>query len=619
MDFLDTLFDFPVVFDEEEFFRQLAYILPLTFMPEDLSPSPPVDENRQSTSQLPQLDALVSQDLENSAYPARNGNPISRPNAVPGSSMTLSFMHPSLVVQNPSQDTQIPTSKPGKTAPALVSATPWLPISGGFAENRDNLSSSSEESDKINIDDEEEDDEEEEEEEEIDEIQSSSEDESEDELETQQPPPKRRRLSSGGGAGEQRREKGWKNSIRHHLSLSACFVKQEKDIMETGKGVWWTVDESVTGGTKRARKRRPRSKKAIAAAQAAEEAARADEIRAMQMGFDQSGEKRSPSPVRPGWDKFGPTNDLLEMSMDFSYPPTRFSIKPHNLATGVRSSRRITAPLSSKESMQAEPSQPQTSDPIQTIIQLPGYEALLSLQNTQNLDSVSMTDDSRLERGVHDSSTLPSHMRPISKNTRVQPSSIIILPTPGSSSRDRQVVSSISGRRNISSRPEKRGIFDVDTTRSDFSTGATKEEISTSAIVTGSAKDQHRSLQKQRHQRGQQNERPSAMRSLPARIYNGSATVTFRDAASSSSTSTGPSRSGAATNSATTGWQGTSGLHFAAAHYAPVSTRLKARTDFAFPATPAQSNDEPIAPPLLSVPGRFSPFSDVTSNDSSSE
>ncbi|KAG8831881.1 hypothetical protein FRC20_008052 [Serendipita sp. 405] len=390
--------------------------------------------------------------------------------------------------------------------------------------------------------------------------------------------------------------------------------------METGKGVWWTVDESVTGGTKRARKRRPRSKKAIAAAQAAEEAARADEIRAMQMGFDQSGEKRSPSPVRPGWDKFGPTNDLLEMSMDFSYPPTQFSIKPHNLATGVRSSRRITAPLSSKESMQAEPSQPQTSDPIQTIIQLPGYEALLSLQNTQNLDSVSMTDDSRLERGVHDSSTLPSHMRPISKNTRVQPSSIIILPTPGSSSRDRQVVSSISGRLNISSRPEKRGIFDVDTTRSDFSAGVTKEEISTSAIVTGFAKDQHRSLQKQRHQRGQQNERPSAMRSLPARIYNGSATVTFRDAASSSSsTSTGPSRSGAATNSATTGWQGTSGLHFAAAHYAPVSTRLKARTDFAFPATPAQSNDEPIAPPLLSVPGRFSPFSDVTSNDSSSE
>ncbi|KAG9023851.1 hypothetical protein FS842_005630 [Serendipita sp. 407] len=416
--------------------------------------------------------------------------------------------------------------------------------------------------------------------------------------------------------GEQRREKGWKNSIRHHLSLSACFVKQEKDIMETGKGVWWTVDESVTGGTKRARKRRPRSKKAIAAAQAAEEAARADEIRAMQMGFDQSGEKRSPSPVRPGWDKFGPTNDLLEMSMDFSYPPTQFSIKPHNLATGVRSSRRITAPLSSKESMQAEPSQPQTSDPIGTIIQLPGYEALLSPQNTQNLDSVGMTDDSRLERGVHNSS---SHMRPISKNTRVQPSSIIILPTPGSSSRDRQVVSSISGRLNISSRPEKRGIFDVDTTRSDFSTGVTKEEISTSAIVTGSAKDQHRSLQKQRHQRGQQNERPSAMRSLPARIYNGSATVTFRDAASSSSTSTGPSRSGAATNTAATGWQGTSGLHFAAAHYAPVSTRLKARTDFAFPATPAQSNDEPIAPPLLSVPGRFSPFSDVTSNDSSSE
>ncbi|KIM29461.1 hypothetical protein M408DRAFT_328724 [Serendipita vermifera MAFF 305830] len=57
-------------------------------------------------------------------------------------------------------------------------------------------------------------------------------------------------------------DKGWKNSVRHQMSLSACFKKQGRLPSEIGKGVWWVVDESVEGGTKRERKRNSRRKNA---------------------------------------------------------------------------------------------------------------------------------------------------------------------------------------------------------------------------------------------------------------------------------------------------------------------------------------------------------------------
>ncbi|CCA73416.1 hypothetical protein PIIN_07370 [Serendipita indica DSM 11827] len=44
---------------------------------------------------------------------------------------------------------------------------------------------------------------------------------------------------------ESKKSVGWKNSIRHQLSLYACFVKREKERGEVGRGVWWTVDESA--------------------------------------------------------------------------------------------------------------------------------------------------------------------------------------------------------------------------------------------------------------------------------------------------------------------------------------------------------------------------------------